>query len=122
MSPEQYADDFGFFEDRGMGGFSNQPRRPGAGSWIILHYPSHHQGIEEQPDGRQVLPLRRPASRMLIQMINDSGLPPPFKSVVACSPPESPLSSYDNGYEFATDNTSLPSVFRVSRSSWACAA
>ena len=52
----------------------------------------------------------------------ESGLPPPFKSVVASSPPESPLSSYDNGGEFATDNTSLPSVFRVSRSSWACAA
>ena len=37
---------------------SNQPRRLGAGGWIILKYPSHHQGIEEQPDGRQVLPLR----------------------------------------------------------------
>src|SRR5580700_6159262 len=30
-------------------------------------YPSHHQGIEEQPACRPVLPLRRPASRMLIQ-------------------------------------------------------
>ena len=29
--------------------------------------PSHHQRIEEQPDSRQVLSLRRPASRMLIQ-------------------------------------------------------
>ena len=50
-----------------MGGFPNQPRRPGPGAWIILNNPSHHQGIEEQSDGRQVLPLRRPASRMLIQ-------------------------------------------------------
>jgi hypothetical protein len=59
--------DFGLFKDRSMGGFSNQPRRLGAGSWIILNDPSHHQRIKEQPDGRQVLPLRRPASRMLIQ-------------------------------------------------------
>jgi len=29
-------------------------------------YPSHHQGIEGQPDGRQVLPLRRPASRSFL--------------------------------------------------------
>src|SRR6266478_3532939 len=50
-----------------MGGFSNQPRRPGPGGWIILNNPSHHQRIEKQPDDRQVLPLRRPASRMLIQ-------------------------------------------------------
>src|SRR4029077_13471845 len=49
------------------GGFSNQPRWRGPGRWIILNNPSHHQRIKEQPDGRQVLPLRRPASRMLIQ-------------------------------------------------------
>ena len=58
-------------EDRSMRGFSNQPRRLGAGGWIILNYPSHHQRIEKQPHRRQVLPqvlpLRRPASRMLIQ-------------------------------------------------------
>ena len=33
-----------------------------------------------------------------------------------------PLFPYDSGGGLATDNTSLPSVFRVSRSSWACAA
>ena len=50
-----------------MRGFSHQPRRLGAASGIVLNYPSHHQRIEEQSDGRQVLSLRRPASRMLIQ-------------------------------------------------------
>ena len=54
-------------KDRSMGGFSNQPRRPCTGGWIILNDPSHHQRIEEQPDGRQVLSLCRPASRMLIK-------------------------------------------------------
>ena len=38
------------------------PRRPGAGGRIILNNPSHHQRIEERPDGHQVLPLRRPCS------------------------------------------------------------
>ena len=47
--------------NRSMGGFPNQPRRPGPGRWIIFNDPSHHQRIKEQPDGRQVLPLRRPA-------------------------------------------------------------
>jgi hypothetical protein len=63
----QEGDDFGLFKDRRKGGFSNQPRRLGPGGWIILNDPSHHQRIEEQSDGGQVLSLRRPASRMLIQ-------------------------------------------------------
>jgi hypothetical protein len=61
------AYDFDLFKDRSLRGFSNKPRRSGPGGWIIFNDPSHHQRIEEQPDGRQMLPLRRPASRMLIQ-------------------------------------------------------
>jgi hypothetical protein len=38
-----------------MGGFSNQPRRLGAGSWIKLNDSSHHERIEEQPDGPGVV-------------------------------------------------------------------
>ena len=36
-------------EDRSMGEFSNQPRRLGAGGWIILNYPSHQERIENLP-------------------------------------------------------------------------
>jgi hypothetical protein len=56
-----------------MGGFSNQPRRPGPGGWIILNNPSHHQRIKEQPDGCQVLPLRRPAAGLVRRILDDVG-------------------------------------------------